>query len=139
MSGALPTNQHVHVQLQKDDGQRSGLALAHLHEDLLVPVQAAALAHGMAGNRVDCAGCSDAPPGLARRLTMPLFATSSVTGSGIPLLHAFLSALRPGSPASAGALRQVCEHCCHLALTPLVIRFCWVMMHSTLLATASAI
>jgi GTPase len=49
----------------------------------------------MAGKR---AGQEDAPPGLQRRLTVPLFAVSSVTGSGVALLHAFLAALRPSSP-----------------------------------------
>lgn len=62
-----------------------------------VLVQAAMLAHEVAGNRSGAAGSADAPPGLQRRLTVPLFAVSSVTGSGIPLLHAFLSTLRPCS------------------------------------------
>lgn len=63
--------------------------------------QAAALAHEVTGNNKGAASSADAPPGLQRRLTVPLFAVSSVTGSGIPLLHAFLSALRPSSTDSA--------------------------------------
>ncbi len=61
----------------------------------------------MAGNRIGPGGGSSAPPGQPQRLTVPLFAVSSVTGAGIPLLHAFLSALRPSAPASLGAPQQV--------------------------------
>ena len=75
-------------------------------------IQAAALAHEMAGNRM---GQEDAPPGLQRRLTVPLFAVSCVTGSGIPLLHAFLSSLRPSSPDSSAppSVRAVLSHVMH--------------------------
>ena len=46
----------------------------------------------------------DAPLGLQRHLTVPLFATSAVTGSGIPLLHAFLASLRSTGQSPASAL-----------------------------------
>ena len=46
----------------------------------------------------------DAPLGLQRHLTVPLFATSAVTGSGIPLLHAFLASLRSTAQQPASAL-----------------------------------
>ena len=46
----------------------------------------------------------DAPLGLQRHLTVPLFATSAVTGMGIPLLHAFLASLRSTAQQPASAL-----------------------------------
>ncbi|CAL8463448.1 g2982 [Coccomyxa elongata] len=84
---------------------------AKLHATVFLPLvsseaQAAMLAHEVGGNRSGAAGSVDAPPGLQRRLTVPLFAVSSVTGSGIPLLHAFLSALRPSSFGSAAPSEQ---------------------------------
>ncbi len=51
-----------------------------------------------------CARSVDAPLGLQRHLTVPLFATSAVTGSGIPLLHAFLASLRSTAQPPASAL-----------------------------------
>ncbi len=72
------------------------------------------LAHEVGGNRSGAAGSVDAPPGLQRRLTVPLFAVSSVTGSGIPLLHAFLSALRPSSFKSAAPSVRAQLHACDI-------------------------
>ena len=66
--------------------------------------QASALAHEVAGNRMGAARSIDAPLGLQRHLTVPLFATSAVTGSGIPLLHAFLASLRSTAQQPASAL-----------------------------------
>ncbi len=81
------------------------------------------LAHEVAGRRSGAAGSADAPPGLQRRLTVPLFAVSSVTGSGIPLLHAFLSSLRPTScdsaaPSVSGANFRDVKLCIYLMLSP---------------------
>ena len=67
-------------------------------------MQAAALAHEVAGNRMGAAQSMDAPLGLQRHLAVPLFATSAVTGSGIPLLHAFLASLRSTAQPAASAL-----------------------------------
>lgn len=70
-------------------------------------MQASALAHEVAGNRMGAAQSMDAPLGLQRHLTVPLFATSAVTGSGIPLLHAFLASLRStAQPATSALVRQ---------------------------------
>ena len=70
-------------------------------------MQASALAHEVAGNRMGAAQSMDAPLGLQRHLTVPLFATSAVTGSGIPLLHAFLASLRStAQPATSALVRH---------------------------------
>ena len=52
----------------------------------------------------------DAPLGLQRHLTVPLFATSAVTGSGIPLLHAFLASLRSTAQQPAVRPGKPCAH-----------------------------
>ena len=57
--------------------------------------------------KMDMAGPAEASAGPQPGLTVPLFATSSLTGSGIPLLHAFLAALQPSAPA-APAVLQAC-------------------------------
>ena len=54
----------------------------------------------------------DAPLGLQRHLTVPLFATSAVTGSGIPLLHAFLASLRSTAQQPASALASAAPMTC---------------------------
>lgn len=72
-------------------------------------LQASALAHEIAGNRMGAAQSVDAPLGLQRHLTVPLFATSAVTGSGIPLLHAFLASLRStGQPHTSALVSSPC-------------------------------
>ena len=76
-------------------------------------VQASALAHEVAGNRMGAAQSMDAPLGLQRHLTVPLFATSAVTGSGIPLLHAFLASLRSTAQPAASALVRHHLLACH--------------------------
>lgn len=94
--------------------QRHACSFAHLSPADIVPercsehslwrLQASALAHEVAGNRMGAAQSMDAPLGLQRHLTVPLFATSAVTGSGIPLLHAFLASLRSTAQPAASAL-----------------------------------
>ena len=54
----------------------------------------------------------DAPLGLQRHLTVPLFATSAVTGSGIPLLHAFLASLRSTAQQPTSALASPASITC---------------------------
>ena len=56
------------------------------------------------------AGNPGGPNDEQQRLVVPLFATSSVTGAGLPVLHAFLSRLQPTIPAAADTLqvRRVC-------------------------------
>jgi hypothetical protein len=56
-------------------------------------LQAAALARGMANNRMSC--LVDDGGGT---LTVPIFHVSSVSGTGLALLHAFLRALPTGMP-----------------------------------------
>ena len=74
-----------------------------------VPVQAKTFARELASSWAGFAGGAggEGLHGAQRRLVVPLFTTSSVTGAGLPLLHAFLSQLQPTVPAAPGAL-QVC-------------------------------
>lgn len=68
------------------------------------PLQAAALARGMANNRMSCLVVDG-----GGTLTLPIFHVSSVSGMGLALLHAFLRALPTGtSHCAAGRPRCAC-------------------------------
>ena len=72
-----------------------------------MPVQAAVAAQEMASSWMGFAGDAGGSHGAQQRLVVPLFTTSSVTGAGLPLLHAFLSRLQPTIP-TAPDTHQVC-------------------------------
>lgn len=70
-------------------------------------MQAALFARELASSWAGFVGGPGGGSNGAQRLVVPLFTTSSVTGAGLPLLHAFLSQLQPTIPAAPDTL-QVC-------------------------------